>query len=116
MSENPIAPWGPLGTPSKEDIQNWWSLPAGRFPQIVKDAVTRERKETRLKEKYKLYKVRGIKVVRTSYVSTNIEQVSAKDYKHALKIAQEQGIKFQFSDTPREDKDERITHEIIWEN
>ena len=35
--------WGPLGTPTKEEIQKWWNLPYGQFTELVKDR-TRKRK------------------------------------------------------------------------
>jgi len=28
--------WGPLGNPSKEEIQKWWELPYGEFTKKVK--------------------------------------------------------------------------------
>lgn len=36
--------WGPLGNPSKEQIQKWCELPAGEFERIYKEAKKKKRK------------------------------------------------------------------------
>lgn len=41
------AAWGPLGTPTKEEIQKWCNMPAGEFANIVKSF----KKCTRTKKK-----------------------------------------------------------------
>ena len=41
--------WGPLGNPSKEEIQKWCELPYGAFTQMVKDLGKKKNTKTNAK-------------------------------------------------------------------
>jgi hypothetical protein len=42
--------WGPLGNPSKEEIQKWWDLPYGKFTELVK-GIGKKKKNTKTNAK-----------------------------------------------------------------
>lgn len=88
-----INPWGPLGKPSKEQIQKWADMPYGQFTLMVK-ALTKKRRGKMQSE----HTVFVTKEVADCYLAE--VKVLAYDFNDAIRQLGYDFSKFDYEDQP----------------